>query len=201
MKPFSKIIYGTLVVFFAAISWFFPLALGGAVSSPTVGTVFVAFFAALFLGELKQESIGQLYQALAASYLNSSEQVCFNEAALKKIRTIRQVFLASNIVKFTGVAAGLFLSGEKPPPLSTPDAMGTRLAAFCALVSVLIFARLWFEVSAAERILIDVKTRALLDARREAFAAESEKAAPHNFSHDAAAASFESAPHTLAWDG
>lgn len=180
--------YGIPIVGAWAVSWFLPPLVFLMASPSTFGTGVVAFFAALYLSELKQESIGQLYQALAVSNLRSYDQVSFNEAALEKIRTIRRMFLLSNILKFLGAGAGLYLSTEKSPVLIPEDM--ARLSILCAFMAALLFARMWFEVSASERILIDLKTQAMLDERTKTFLARTEAASPYDFESDPAVQSF-----------
>lgn len=185
--------YGIQVLAAWILSWFLPHYFFIVISYATIGTGLVAFFAALYLSELKQESIGQLYQALAASNLRSVDQVLFNEAALEKIRTIRRMFLLSNILKFLGAGAGLYLSTEKSPVFIPEDA--ARLAFLCALLSAILFARMWFEVSSSERALIDVKTQTMLDEKAKEFLAHSSTAAAYDFDADPAVQSFHAAAH------
>jgi hypothetical protein len=180
-----------------AVAWLLSPLVLDVVSPSTVGMCFTALFAAIYLGELKQESIGQLYQALAVSNLQSSEQASLNEAGLRKIRQIRRIFLLSNVVKAVGAVCALYLTGEKTPLLSPATVVAA--AAFALWVAVILFARLWAEVSASERLLISSKIATMLAQRREAFLAESSKAESHDFDSDVAAKSFSQQPEEIAW--
>jgi hypothetical protein len=188
--PFYLVCLGSSI---AASYWLAPLMFLYA-SPATVGVILSAVFAALYLGELKQESIGQLYQALASSSLKSAEQAAFNEKALAKITAIRRIFLQSNILKLLGTAAGLYLLNEKQTPIPVPSVEVARFALGMLFFSILLFARLWCEVSSAERLLIAVKLATMLQDRRKAFLDESATSSSHDFENDDVARSFSNPP-------
>lgn len=196
-QGFSVAFYGVAIVGIYLISRFSSPFLLEWLQPATVGAGAVTIFAALYVGELKQESVGQLYQALAAASLKTAEMVYFHEAVLGRVRAIRKILLVSNIVKLCGSIAGIYLINEKvsaspgvlvPVPTMAHGAVVTLMVSIG--LSLLIFARLWCEVNNAENALISAKEDALLKQRKKEFLGESQASSAHDFNSDDASRSF-----------
>lgn len=190
MNRASTIVYLAFVSFSAVISIYVGSGLLMLASPSTIGSVLVVVFAAIFVSELKQESIGQLYQALAISYFKTSEQAAFAQAGLRKVRTIRRIFLLSNGIKLVGSILAVYLVNEKQLPGTVHPAWIVSAACFVVSVALLCFARLWMEVSAAEELMMSVKFKSIVHARKEALLSSLEKAREHDFANDPIAESF-----------
>ena len=186
----AVLIYGALLAVGISAAWGLAAWLLPLVSGPSLGACLGAIFAALYIGELKQESINQLYQALAAANLRSAELAVFSDQALARVRSIRRLFLLSNVVKLLGALGGMYLLNEKTASPSE-QIIALRFGLETLFLSLLLFARLYAEVSSTESLLLAIKQQAALKAKRDAFLAAGKSAKSHDFSSDPAAQSFE----------
>ena len=96
-------------------------------------------------------------------------------------------------MKLLGSLAGLLLVNEKTPTAAFVTGTG-RFGFGMLFLSVILFVRLYAEVSSTEALLIAIKQSAALKAKREAFFAAGKSAKAHDFSADPAAQSFDNPP-------
>lgn len=133
-------------------------------SPELLGEIMGLMLAALFLGELKQESIGKLYEAVAAVSIKTADFQRLNRSILKKIKTIRWIFFYSNCVKLAGGAAALCLVHGKPTDPNMKYAF--IISAELLVIASIFFSRLWCEVNASETLLINFKEDAAAKEKR-----------------------------------
>ncbi len=193
------VLYGGTVVLVGFGAWLLPRPCLELFQPATIGAAFVVIFGALYVGELKQESVGQLYQAIASAWFKTTDLALFNSTVIQRIRSIRKWLLLSNLIKLIGALAAVYLLNEKPLQSSTPPYVLSSIAVGIVSLglSLLCFARLWFEVSRAEDLLIQVREDAISKQRRQAFVAESNASLEHDFEEDDAAQSFSKKPKTV----
>lgn len=194
MKRFASFLLyvATPAAALGGLVWIAPYA-QEAVGSELLGEILGLMLAALYLGELKQESIGKFYEAVAAVSVKTADFQKLNRSIIKKIKAIRWMFLFSNCVKLAGGAAALCMAHGKS---SDPRMQYAFIISGEALVVAFIFFfRLWCEVDASEKLLISFKEDS---ASKEKRAELSEKMRqPGSFTEDATIRSFQAEPQPV----